>query len=109
MDIYSVNLRGTHVDLIIMVFFMLYLITAFDIMFNSEHRFCSNSVTLLPYNEWKYIYFFSETLPPPTHLCAQGCKGSGRKSLRYNLSAAKEDREEKGLGGREKERGEGVT
>ena len=100
MDIYSVNLRGEHVDLIIMVFLMLYLITAFEITFISEHHFCSNSVTLLPYNEWKYIYFFSETLPPPTHLCAQGCKGSGRKSLQYNLGAAKEDREERGLGGK---------
>ena len=45
----------------------------------------------------------------PTNLCAQGCKGSGRESLRYNLGAAKEDREERGLGGREKERVEGVT
>ena len=51
MDIYSVNLRGTHVDLIIMIFFMLYLITAFDITFISEHQFCSNSVNLLRYNE----------------------------------------------------------
>ena len=62
MDIYSVNLRGEHVDLIIMVFLMLYLISAFEITFISEHHFCSNSVTLLPYNEWKCTYFSSETL-----------------------------------------------
>ena len=61
----------------------------------------------LEFNFWhmEYTYFFSETLPPPTNLCAQGCKGSGRESLRYNLGAAKEDREEgesggKGAGGR---------
>ena len=36
----------------------------------------------------------------PTNLCAQGCKGSGRESFRYNLGAAKEDREERGLGGK---------
>ena len=62
MDIPSVSLRGEHVDLMIMVSLMVYLITAFEITFISGHHFCSNSVTLLPYNEWKYTYFFSETL-----------------------------------------------
>lgn len=44
---------------------MLYLVTALKIMFISELHFCSNSVSLLPYKEWKYTYFFSEILAPP--------------------------------------------
>ena len=48
MDIPSVSLRGEHVDLMIMVSLMVYLITAFEITFISGHHFCSNSVTLLP-------------------------------------------------------------
>ena len=58
---------------------MLYLVTALEITFISEHYFCSNSVTLVPYKDWKYIYFFSETLPPLKNLCSEGCKDSGGK------------------------------
>lgn len=46
MDIPSVSLRGEHVDLMIMVSLMVYLITAFEITFISGHHFCSNSVTI---------------------------------------------------------------
>ena len=74
---------------------MLYLVTTLEITFISELHLCSNSVTLLPYKEWKYTYFFSESLPLPKYRCAQGYKGSGRESLRYNLRGAKgEEREE---------------
>lgn len=75
---------------------MLYLVTTLEIMFISELHFYSTSVTLLPYKEWEYKYFFSETLPPPKYLCAQGCKGSGRESLRYNLGGAKVKEREEG-------------
>jgi hypothetical protein len=75
---------------------MLYLVTTLEITFISEVHFCSNSVTLLPYKEWKYTYFYSETLPPSMYLCAQGCKGSGKESLRYNLGGAKGKEREDG-------------
>ena len=82
---------------------MLYLVTTLEITFISELHLCSNSVTLLPYKEWKYTYFFSETLPPPKYRCAQGYKGSGRESLRYNLGGAKGKEREEGEWGRKAE------
>ena len=67
-------------------------------------------MSLLPYKDWKYTYFFSEIFPPPKNLCAEGYKGSGRESLRYNRGGAKgEEREEGREGGREKEGDQGVT
>ena len=103
MGIYCVNLRGTHVDLIRKVFLMLYLVKALEITFISELHLGSNSVALLPYKDWKYTYFFPETFPPPKNLCAEGCKGSGRESLRYNLGGAKGKVREEGARGRKGE------
>ena len=65
MDIYCVNLRGTHVGLIRKVILMLYLVTALEITFISELHLCSKSVALLPYKDWKYTYFSPRNLPSP--------------------------------------------
>ena len=73
LDMYCGNVRGTHVDLIRKVFLMLYLVMALEITFISELHFGSNAVALFPSKGWKYIYFFSETLPPPKNLCVMDC------------------------------------
>ena len=99
MDIYFINVRWTHVDLLRMVFLMLYLFIELEITFIIELHFFLIQ-WLLPYKKWKYTYFFSKTLSPPKNLCAEGCKGSGRESLRYNLRVAK---------GKEREEGEWGT
>ena len=103
MDIYCVHLRGTPVALIRKVFLMLYHIW----LQHLRSRSLANFICVL--SPWLCYLIRTgnthisppETFPPPKNLCAEGCKGSGRESLSYNLGGAKGKEREEGERGEE--------
>ena len=107
MGIYCVHLRGTPVALIRKVFLMLYHIW----LQHLRSRSLANFICVL--SPWLCYLIRTgnthisppETFPPPKNLCAEGCKGSGRESLRYNLGGAKGKEREEGERGRKGEGG----